>query len=139
MKSIDNYILDLSEIKTTNLWGLGRVFINNIPHSNFGAYFVPTIYNSSISSPKSKEKGKRLKFYPTSGRIYNCSGGIIKPEKTSMTFESALALVDENNLSYAKKKHIIKVIDEKEIEVNNIIYLQYKNDIGFNAKGKSGN
>ena len=92
------------------VWGKGYVSVKSMGGVDFGKYFTMSLRDMSVSEADKAEiktdgkklsrnkqyiKGARLELYPSGIRIYNCSKGIVRPKKKTMTKTQADSLVKD--------------------------------------------
>lgn len=130
---MDNTILN-------KIWGKGMVEVENVNNEDkFSSYFTPYSYNMSLEEAESADitidpkkitkdkkhiKGARLEMYPRGTRIFDCSNGVQRPTKVTMTKAQA------NTLLANKKKvseYSTVLTDDDGEYINEIFITNYVN------------
>lgn len=113
LKRCDNKKITFSELEIKSLWKNGQVDVRPI-------YDVEGLINY-LSPFHNKKKMERLSCYGQYEKVFRCRGIINRPQKSQMSYDSALKLAESNNLieykndSYevSRDDNIVNIITKK--------------------------
>ena len=90
LKRCDNQKMTLSELEIKSLWKNGQVDFRPIYDIDGLIDYLNPFHNN--------KKMMRLSCYKQYEKVFRCRGKINRPQKFKMTYNSALKIVEENNL-----------------------------------------
>lgn len=90
LKQCDNKKITFSELDIKSLWKNGQVDFQPI-------YDIDGLIDY-LNPFRNEKKMKRLSCYKEYEKVFRCRGKINRPQKFKMTYNSALKIVEENNL-----------------------------------------